>query len=108
MGILVLRNRQLSPVGSNIRLYLDGMIYIYLGFLFSFVYYGTAKVQSIHLSWPNALVTSLFIPFAFSDLPINVWLKLAAGIHCTVIVAVGAGTLINYLARRAEDLENAA
>src|SRR5206468_8548315 len=106
MGLLVLRNKELvsrwAAVLGSIFL---GCIYLYLVFLLSFVYYGTAHAQSISLSWPNALVTSLFIPIAFSDLPSNVWLKLIGGIHCTVILAVGAGTLINYVTRKAEDLQ---
>jgi hypothetical protein len=37
-----------------------------------------------------------------------VWLKLIAGIHCTIVVAVGTGTIINYLARQAQELHTVA
>jgi len=108
-ALLILRNKQLVSRWTAIlgAIYL-GCLDLYLGLLFSFVYFGIAQVQSIGLSWGTALVTSIFMPFAFSDLPANVWLKLAAGIHCLVIVAVGAGTVLNYLTRRAEELEAAA
>jgi len=34
----------------------------------SFAYYGIARVESVDLSWPEALVTSLFVPFTIGDL----------------------------------------
>jgi len=109
IGVMILRNKKRVSRWTAIlgAACLVGL-YLYLALLFSFAYYGAARVQSINLTWGSTLVTSLFMPFAFSDLPSNVWLKLTAGTHCLVIVAVGAGTVINYLTRRAEDLETAA
>jgi hypothetical protein len=109
MGMLLLQNGQLvsrwaAVLGSAFL----GCIYLYLAVLFSFIYYGTAHVQRVALSWPTSFVTSLFIPFAFGDLPSNFWVKLVGGIHCTVILAIGAGTVINYVTRRAHDLQKTA
>jgi hypothetical protein len=108
-GLLFLQNGQLVSrwvvvLGSAFL----GCVYIYLALLFSFAYYGIARVQSVALTWPDSFVTSLFIPFAFGDLPRNVWLKLVGGIHCTTILAVGTGTIINYVTRKAEELRKVA
>ena len=39
-------------------------MYLYLALLFSFAYFGIAKVELIPYTWAEALVTSIFIPFA--------------------------------------------
>ncbi len=109
MGLLVFQNRQLVSrwavvLGSAFL----GCVHIYMALLFSFAYYGIARVQSIAFTWPDAFVTSIFIPFAFGDLPRNPWLKFVGGIQCTTIVAVGAGTVINYLTRKVQDLQRVA
>ena len=56
-------------------------IYIYIAALFSFAYYGIARVSGVSYSWPDALVTSLFIPFFFPDLPKLLAVKLLSGIQ---------------------------
>lgn len=109
MGLLILQNRQLvsrwaAVLGSAFL----GCIYTYLAFLFSFIYYGAAHVQSISLTWPMSFVTSLFLPFSFGDLPQNFWIKLAGGLHCVVVVAVSAGTIINYVTTKAQALQQTA
>lgn len=108
-GLLFLQNRQLvsrwaAVLGSAFL----GCIYLYLALLFSFIYYGVAHVQLVTLNWPIALVTSLFMPFSYTDLPLNFWVKLAGGVHSTVILAIGAGTLVNYVTHKAQDLHRTA
>jgi hypothetical protein len=108
-GLLLLQNKQLvsrwaAVLGSAFL----ACIYLYVAFLFSFIYYGAARIQAIPLTWPLSFVTSLFLPFAFTDLPRNFWIKLAGGIHCTVIVAVSAGTVISYVTRKAQAIQQAA
>lgn len=78
--------------------------YVYLGFLFSFLYYGLARVQSIPYGWPNALVTSLFIPAMVGSLPDNVWIKAVGGVHWLLVVTGGIGTLVSYMQRRLNNL----
>jgi len=85
-----------------------GCIYGYLAFLFSFAYYGVARVQTLNYTWPDALVEALFIPFAYTDLPHNIWIKLVGGIHGTVVVLIGAGTILNYVIRKAQQLQRVA
>jgi hypothetical protein len=75
-------------------------LYLYLAFLFSFAYYGVARVSGVSYSWPESFVTSLFIPFLITDLPRVVVLKLLGGIHCALIVTVGTGTVLNYFRTR--------
>ena len=77
-----------------------GSIYVYVALLFSFGYYGIARVGGAHFSWPDALVTSVFIPFFVSDLPKMLALKVLGGIHCSLVVLVGVGTIVNFLRRK--------
>jgi hypothetical protein len=83
-------------------------IYGYLAFLFSFAYFGMARVAGTPLSWPNAFVTSLFIPFYVGDLPKAFGLRLLGGIHCSLVVTVGVGTIVNYFRQRIESLRSVA
>ena len=76
-----------------------GVMYVYIAGLFSFVYYGIARVSGIAYSWPEAFVTSIFIPFLIGDLPKIAAAKLLGGIQCTLVLTVGIGTLINYFRR---------
>ena len=38
-------------------------VYVYISFLFSFAYYGIARVSGVSYSWPDSFVTSIFFPF---------------------------------------------
>jgi hypothetical protein len=77
-----------------------GSVYIYMAVLFSFGYYGIARVSGVQYPWPDALVTSVFIPFFISDLPKMLALKVLGGIHCSLVVVVGVGTIMNFLRRK--------
>jgi len=80
------------------------VVYLYLGLLFSFVYYGLARVQSVPYAWSSALVTSIFIPAAYGDLPANVWLKLVGGIHWVCVIALGTGAVLAYFQKKLDEV----
>ena len=77
-----------------------GLIYIYFALLFSFVYFGLARVSGIPYSWGNALVSSLFIPLFASDLPKTITFRLVGGLQVALVLAVGFGTFFSFLQRR--------
>jgi len=83
-------------------------LYIYIAVLFSFGYYGIARVSGVSYSWPDAFVTSVFIPFFFPDLPKILAVKLLSGIHCLLVLGVGIGTIVNFLRRRLDAIGRAA
>jgi hypothetical protein len=85
-----------------------GAMYTYIALLFSFVYYGIARVNGVPFSWPEALVSSLFIPFFVSDLPKILGVKFLGGIHCTFVLVVGVGTIVNFLRRKLDAVRKAA
>jgi hypothetical protein len=85
-----------------------GSIYIYIAALFSFAYCGIARVSGVSYSWPDALVASVFIPFFVSELPKILAVKLLGGIHCLLVVAVGVGTVVNFLRRKLDAVRRAA
>jgi hypothetical protein len=83
-------------------------IYSYIALLFSFAYYGLARVAGTSYSWPDALVTSFFIPFFFADLPRILAVKILSGIHVALVLGVGIGTIVNFLGRKLEAIRRAA
>lgn len=87
---------------------LFGSIYMYFSTLFSFAYYGIARVEGAPLSWPVAFVTSLFIPFFVTDLPKLLAIRLVGGIHCSLVLLIGIGTVLNFLRRRLEAVQTTA
>ena len=65
-------------------------------------------MNAIAYSWPDAVVASLFIPFFISELPKLLVLKFVAGLHCVLVLAVGIGTLVNFIQRRLRSIHVAA
>jgi hypothetical protein len=85
-----------------------GSVYLYFAILFSFAYYGLARVGGVNYPWPDALVSSIFIPFAYADLPRTLWIRLLSGIHASLVVTIGIGTVVNFLRRRLDGVRKAA
>lgn len=84
------------------------LAYLYIALLFSFAYVGAARIAGFALAWPDSLVTSLFIPFLITGLPKLAWIRLLGGIHCTLVVGVGVGTVTSYIRRQTESVRNTA
>jgi hypothetical protein len=85
-----------------------GCVYTYIALLFSFAYYGIARVHDVAYSWPDAAVTSFFILFFSSELPKLLSLRIVAGLQCVLVLAVGIGTLVNFIQRRLRSIHVAA
>lgn len=77
-----------------------GFIYVYFALLFSFVYFGIARVSGISYSWLDSLVASLFIPLFATELPKTLFLRFVAGMHCVLVLTVGISTFFSFLQRR--------
>jgi hypothetical protein len=109
LGVKLFQNRQ--AVAQSIiflSILVFGAIYLYIALLFSFAYYGLARIANIPYSWADAFVTSVFIPFQFSDLPHSIYIKILAGIHCVFVLAIGAGTVFGYLQKKVNSLYSVA
>jgi hypothetical protein len=50
----------------------------------------------------------LFIPFFVSDLPKIIALKFVGGLHCLLVVAIGIGTLVNFIQRQVRSIHKTA
>jgi hypothetical protein len=85
-----------------------GSIYTYFSILFSFAYFGIARLSGLDYSWPDALVTSMFIPFFIRDLPKVFAIRLLGGLHDLLILTVGVGTVMNFFRRRLDAVRRAA
>lgn len=98
----------MSRWGALIVAAVFGTIYAYFGLLFSFVYYSLAYLWGASFAWTDAIVTSEFIPFLITDLPKMAIVRLVGGIHCTLIVAIGVGTVVSFFRRKLEDIRKGA
>ena len=85
-----------------------GSVYLYFSVLFSFAYYGIARLNGVAYSWTDALVSSVFIPFAYSDLPRIIWIRSLSYTHAALVLAIGIGTVVNFLRRRLDGVRKAA
>jgi hypothetical protein len=83
-------------------------VYVYIALLFSFVYFGIGKVSGLNYPWPEAAITSLFIPAYIGELPKPLSMRAVGGLQWTLIVCVGVGTFLNYLHRRIEAVHSGA
>lgn len=109
LGVQLFRNRQrIAQWVIFLGALVFGTLYLYLAVLFSFAYCGLAALGNVPYRWGDSLVTSLFIPFEFSDLPHTAWIKLVAGIHCTLLLVVGIGTIFGYIQKKMNSLYAAA
>ena len=77
-------------------------IYVYIALLFSFVYFGIARVSGLNAPWSEVAVDSIFIPVYVTELPKTFFMRFAGGVQWTLIVVVGFGTFWNYFHKRLE------
>jgi hypothetical protein len=83
-------------------------IYVYIALLFSFVYFGIARVSGLKLAWSEAAVDSIFILVYVKDLPKTSFMKVAGGVQWALIVISGFGTFWNYFHKRLEEVHTGA
>ena len=83
-------------------------IYVYIGLLFSFVYFGIARVSGLNLSWSEAAVDSIFIPVYVTELPKTFLMRFAGGVQWTLVFILGFGTFWNYFHKRLEAVHTGA
>ena len=82
-------------------------VYVYIALLGS-CSFGIGKVSGLNYPWPEAAITSLFIPVYVKELPNTLSIRAVGGIHWALIVVVGVGTFLNYLRRRIESVRSGA
>jgi len=102
-------NRSMLSRGAwMISLAVSLPFYGYLSYLFACVYFGIAKVFNLHFSFAYAFLDSLYVPFAWSDLPKNFAIRLIAGLQAICIGAVGWTVFFRHLGTRFEKMAVAA
>ena len=105
LGVQLLQNRRQVSIGILIVSFCAFTVfYLYIALIFSFAYYGIARVQLLPFSWAMALVTSIFMPVAYTDLPPNFWIKLVGGVQWLVVVTVGIGVVIAYFQKKLQEV----
>jgi hypothetical protein len=72
-------------------------LYLYLSLMFTSIYLGVARLNHIAWPWTDALTTSIFIPFAYTDLPHNLWIRLIGGCQVIMVTLLGYTVLFRRL-----------
>lgn len=81
--------------------------HLYFALIFSCVYVGAAKVAGLTFAWLNSLTISVFILAYVTELPNTLMLRVLGGIHFTLFLTLGAGTIVSYFRRQLEPLRSA-
>jgi hypothetical protein len=98
----------LSKFTTVLATVISVIFYFYISFLSSCVYIGAAKLQGISWAWADAFVTSLYIPFAYTNLPKNVPIQLIGGLQPIAFTLIGWNIFIRHLNTRFERIALAA
>lgn len=105
VGVQLLDSRRQIWIGAlALSVCVLAVLYANLALLFSFTYLGLAKVQGIQFTWSQAVVTSFFIPIAYSDLPQNFWLKMCGGFEWLLFFAMTLGVVATYFQKKFDSL----
>ena len=83
-------------------------LYLYLSFIFTSIYLGVAHLNHISWPWTDALTTSIFIPFAFADLPHNIWIRLIGGCQALIVTVLGYTVLFRRMQSSVQQLSEIA
>ncbi len=78
--------------------------YLYISVIFAFMYIAIARLNHLQLPWQMAVIDSAFIPFAYTDLPANIWIKLLGGTQALAITLLGYNIVSSRMARKVEAL----
>jgi hypothetical protein len=98
----------LSSWAFAISIAISVPFYCYISFMFSSVYLGIAKLGALKLTFPEAFVDSLFMPFAWSSLPSSLLIRLIGGIQATCVSIIGYNVLFRHLGNRLDKITKAA
>lgn len=82
--------------------------YVYLSILSGFVYYGIAKQLAFAWSAKEALLDSMFMPLAWTDLPHSLLIRTLAGLQVCVLVFIGYEAILHRISNRADRIANVA
>ncbi len=82
--------------------------YAYVSTLFASAYYAVARAQHLQWSWSSALLDSLYMPFAFTDLPSSIPIRFVAGLQAIAVSIIGWNVFIQNFNNRFESLAKAA
>jgi hypothetical protein len=99
--------RFLAKVTTILAALTSAAFYCYISLLFSCVYFGMAKIEGIHWHWSAAFVDSLYMPFAFTNLP-SVPIQFLGGLQAVAIALIGWNIFVRHLNTRFERIAVAA
>ena len=102
------KKRTLAKITKIVAFSVTVPFYVYISSIFAAIYLGIAKIEHLSLDWRSALIDSLFVPIAFTDLPHSFLIRLIAGIQAIVIGAMGYNILFRHFTNKINRLSDAA
>lgn len=101
IGVNFLENRkQVAQWTAFLGIVIFIIIYLYVALIFSFEYHGIARLQGIVFPWSSALITAVFLPIAYPDLPHTNTLRLLGGIQWVCVIALGTSTIVSVVRQK--------
>lgn len=82
--------------------------YLYTSYLFGISYLAIAKMQSLQWTLSSAFIDSLYLPFAFTELPHSFAIRGLAGLQAVAISIIGYNVFVKHLSGKFEGLVQAA
>lgn len=82
--------------------------YLYLSILSGFVYFGAASILGFAWSAKEALLDSLFMPLAWTDLPHSVLIRALAGIQVCVLAFISYEAIFRRISNKADRIARTA
>lgn len=84
------------------------LLYFRIALLFGVLYAIMAKLGGVPFSLVDAMVSAIFMPLTYGDLPRMTPFKVTGGIHAMVVIVLGFGAVSAYVTRRIEGLRKVA
>ena len=84
------------------------VFYFYISFVFACLYVGLANVQHITWTLSDSFVNSLYMPFAFTNLPRNFPIQFLGGLQALAVTLLGWNIFFRHLNSRFEKIAIAA
>lgn len=87
-----------------LSIFLTVPFYGYISLLFACAYVGVAKIENIALQFPDALIDSLYMPFAWSALPASRVIRVIGGLQAVFMSIVGYNIWFRHLGNHLEKM----
>ncbi|MBS1802776.1 MAG: hypothetical protein JST28_05385 [Acidobacteria bacterium] len=80
--------------------------YLYMSYLFACCYFGVGRILGHPFPFGTAFLDSLYIPFAWTELPKNFSIRLMGGLQAVLVSAIGYSIFFRHLGTRFQRIQS--